>query len=71
MNRLIALDERREKIENLIIASMKNLHAAISNIQTELQAMYDGRKTDIEELGDLTVDNPFEGLSSHWRYCNE
>jgi hypothetical protein len=71
MERLLALDERREKIESLIIASMKLLHSATRSMQSELQAMYDGRTADIEELGDLIVENPLEGLLSHLRYRDE
>lgn len=61
MERLISLDERREKIEGLIIESMKRLHSATSTMQTELQAMYDGRVTDVEELMNLSLEGPFEG----------
>ncbi|EHL02024.1 hypothetical protein M7I_1976 [Glarea lozoyensis 74030] len=61
MERLLALDDRRQKIEGLIIASMKRLHSATNNIQSELLAMYEGRTAEIEELVDISIEGPFEG----------
>jgi hypothetical protein len=63
MDHLLALDDRREKIESLIIASMKRLHSATNNIQSELQAMFDGRIADIEEIANPKFGSPLEGRS--------
>lgn len=50
IERLIALDNRRENIERLIIASMKRLESAISTGVIALQVVYDGRVADMDDL---------------------